>query len=149
MSTRSRVGIENADGSITSIYVHFDGYLGGVGHTLSEYYRDRTKVEGLIALGDLSSLHEELGEKHDFNVRSENWCCAYGRDRGEEGTEAHRSPDLADFAKITRDCNGEFAYLFATDGKWLVNDFHESRSGDNFEDLATAIARTESESEND
>jgi hypothetical protein len=26
MSTRSRIGIENQDGTTTSIYCHFDGY---------------------------------------------------------------------------------------------------------------------------
>ena len=34
MSTRSRVGIKNEDGTITSVYVHHDGYPSGVGDVL-------------------------------------------------------------------------------------------------------------------
>jgi hypothetical protein len=38
MSTRSRIAIENQNGSVTSIYCHFDGYISGVGKTLKECY---------------------------------------------------------------------------------------------------------------
>jgi len=34
MATRSRIAIENQDGTVTSIYCHFDGYLSGVGKLL-------------------------------------------------------------------------------------------------------------------
>jgi hypothetical protein len=30
MSTRSRIAIENQNGSVTSVYCHFDGYISGV-----------------------------------------------------------------------------------------------------------------------
>jgi hypothetical protein len=56
MSTRSRIGIENQDGTTTSIYCHFDGYISGVGKLLKEYYTTQAKVKALIKLGDISSL---------------------------------------------------------------------------------------------
>jgi hypothetical protein len=56
MATRSRIAIENQDGTVTSIYCHFDGYIDGVGKILQENYNTREKMEQLIDLGDISSL---------------------------------------------------------------------------------------------
>lgn len=88
MSTRSLIGKTNPDGSVTYIYCHFDGYPEGVGKTLSLHYQDAAKVDALLALGDISSLGEEIGTKHSFNDRPAGETTAYGRDRGEKGTEA-------------------------------------------------------------
>jgi hypothetical protein len=52
MSTRSRIAIENQNGSVTSVYCHFDGYISGVGAVLQKHYTNRSKVEQLIALGE-------------------------------------------------------------------------------------------------
>ena len=90
MSTRSRIGVQNADGSIRSIYCHFDGYLDGVGATLNAHYADSEKAEQLIALGDLSSLDDNVapadGVSHSFDKSAKGVTVAYHRDRG----EAHR-----------------------------------------------------------
>jgi hypothetical protein len=72
MATRSRIAIENQDGTVTAIYCHWDGYVNGVGKTLFENY-DREKLEQLIELGDISSLGETLDE-----------TVAYARDLGED-----------------------------------------------------------------
>jgi hypothetical protein len=61
MATRSKIAIENQDGTVTAIYCHWDGYVDGVGKTLFENY-DREKLEQLIELGDISSLGETLDE---------------------------------------------------------------------------------------
>jgi hypothetical protein len=89
MSTRSNIGIEEADGSITAIYCHWDGYPSHNGKILLEHYKEASKVRSLIALGDLSSLGPEIGEKHSFDsdgemARANGWSTAYHRDRGEE-----------------------------------------------------------------
>lgn len=99
MATRSRIGIDNPDGTITSIYCHFDGYPEGVGRVLAEHYTDEGKIRALLALGDISVLGAELGEDQGtgwFDARGSlglddprrGWTLAYGRDRGEQGTEA-------------------------------------------------------------
>jgi hypothetical protein len=72
MSTRSRIAIENQNGSVTSIYCHFDGYLDGVGKKLFNHY-DREKTEKLIELGDISVLGESTLD-----------TIAYHRDRNED-----------------------------------------------------------------
>lgn len=87
MGTRSNIIVHQADGRWAKIYVHWDGYLKGVGKTLQEHYTTQEKIDQLIALGDLSVLDDEIGEKQDFEARHPGWTLAYGRDRGEEGVE--------------------------------------------------------------
>lgn len=89
MSTRSIIAKENADGTFTGIYCHWDGYPNHNGVILVREYSDERKINKLMKLGDLSILGPEIGEKHDFNNRdNRRWCTAYGRDRGEKGTRA-------------------------------------------------------------
>lgn len=70
MSTRSRIGVLNEDGTIRSIYVHWDGYPSNNGKILAEHYRDIRKIQKLIELGDISILGPEIGEKHDFDYKT-------------------------------------------------------------------------------
>jgi hypothetical protein len=116
MATRSTISIENTDGSVTKIYCHWDGYLDHNGRILHESYSTEDRVRELIALGDLSSLGREIGEKHPFHnphVRGSreyldhekmvgDWCTAYGRDRdetniGPENFVNIREMDLEEF----------------------------------------------------
>ncbi len=94
MSTNARVGILNEDGTITSIYTHWDGYPSHHAPILRENYGNEDKVRALMELGDLSELDEEIGEKHPFEKHSEypGWCCSYRRDREEEDTDAITHP---------------------------------------------------------
>lgn len=92
MSTRSAIGIMHGD-NCKAIYSHSDGYLTYVGKVLLENY-DSTKANMLVAMGDMSMLGKEIGEKIDFNDRmvydTDNvakQCRFYGRDRGETGIE--------------------------------------------------------------
>ena len=59
MATRSRIAIENQDGTVLSIYCHWDGYPSHHGPILLENYTTQEKVESLIALGSISSLAPE------------------------------------------------------------------------------------------
>ena len=88
MATRSSITIKELDGSVKSIYCHWDGYPAHNGKILDEHYTDPDKVRALIALGSLSILGPEIGEKQDFRNHIEGMCLAYGRDRGDLGTEA-------------------------------------------------------------
>lgn len=106
MATRSNIAVQQEDGSFLYIYVHNDGYYEGVGQTLLDHYGDIAKARELVALGDLSVVGEEIGEKHDFDeprwdwalkVKTPEtlaraaligtWTLAYGRDRGETNIE--------------------------------------------------------------
>jgi hypothetical protein len=128
MGTRSGIGIKNADGTVTAIYCHWDGYPSYNGRILNDHYTDEAKVRELIALGDISSLRPEIGEQHPFDTyhlkesemdsRWENWCTAYGRDRGETGIEARDFVSKADYFSRFG-AGAEYYYLFE-DGVWMV-----------------------------
>lgn len=120
MSTRSRIGVVNKKtGEIKSIYCHFDGYPEGVGKTLKKYWKDTEKIEKLMKLGGLSCLGKEIGKKQDFDrPTNEDWCLAYGRDRGEKNVKAEKSKNLKDFADLAKESWADYTYLW--DGRnWI------------------------------
>jgi hypothetical protein len=110
MSTRSRIAIENQDGSVTSIYCHFDGYTDGVGKMLEKWYTTQAKVEALIELGDISSL--------DMTPTS---TVAYARDRGEDLVQSKYNRVEALF-DMGFNSGVEYIYCFTKSGQWLVSD---------------------------
>lgn len=122
MSTRSNIGVQNEDGTITAIYCHFDGYPEGVGDTLKTHYTAPDKIAALIALGNLSSLDEEVappaGVVHNFDRRAKGITTAYMRDRGEADQHARTFKDEAEYLDAAGKSWAEFAYLWR-DGKWL------------------------------
>jgi len=107
MSTRSRIAIENQDGTVQSIYCHFDGYIDGVGTTLFNHY-DREKLKSLIELGDISVLKE-----------SPTNTIAYCRDRGED---LHSKGFLNVEGLFENGFNSgeEYVYCLNRDGIWLM-----------------------------
>jgi len=117
MGTRARIGIVEPDGSITSIYTHWDGHPNHHGPILLEYYGTEERVRALLALGDLSVLDKDLGEKHDFNHRPDGVCNAYGRDRGEDGVSARHSASLGELREIAE----EYTYLFQPTVGWKAS----------------------------
>ena len=117
MATRSFIGKVQQDGSIHGIYCHYDGYPEGVGATLKEHYQNPQKVDALLALGDISSLGSELGEKHRFESPTPGWTVAYHRDRGEELSPPMVYADAEQLVKNSfSDVGAEWAYVFHHDG---------------------------------
>lgn len=132
MATRSTIALEYADGTVQQVYCHWDGYLDNNGTILLNNYSDPFKLRDLIDLGDISSLGPNVGEKHSFDIQAKygtpeyeaeaearrDITTFYGRDRGEEGTNARKFKDYADYRK-----NGQFEeynYILRTDGNWYV-----------------------------
>jgi hypothetical protein len=115
MATRSTISIELSDKYIRQVYCHWDGYLEHVGKTLVQNYNTEEKINELLDLGDISSLYESIGHKHDFDERVEGRSTFYGRDRGDSGTQARLWSSLEDYER-----NGQFEeynYIFK-DGVW-------------------------------
>jgi hypothetical protein len=121
MGTRSTIAMKQGD-KVIAIYCHFDGYKEGVGATLDQHYQDAEKVQRLMDLGNLSALSQEIGEAQDFNNRealNEDWCLAYGRDRGETGQEARVFDGVADW--VSNFNSGEEYYYLYTEGEgWEI-----------------------------
>ena len=119
MGTRSTIAIQNGNGTVTGIYCHWDGYLSHNGRILEENYTTEAQVRELLALGDLSSLGETIGEQQDFNNPVDGQCNAYGRDRGETGIEAKT---FESHAELIEQIGQEYDYLFAN-GVWTVHSY--------------------------
>jgi hypothetical protein len=114
MATRSHIGLRNLDGTVDYIYCHWDGYPEHNGKVLTEHYQTVDKVKQLLELGSLSCLAAEIGEKQDFNDKStqkDNWCLAYGRDRGEPNTSKRNKL----FGALLKDDNVDYLYVFDGD----------------------------------
>ena len=124
MATRSRIGIENEDGSVTSVYCHWDGYVEYNGELLVTHYQDREKVKQLISLGAISALREsiEAPEGHTFSNAIDGYTIVYHRDRGED-LSIQQNKDVASY--FAGDLE-EYGYLFTKEGEWVVKSGYSS-----------------------
>jgi hypothetical protein len=114
MATRGRIGLELADGSILSIYSHFDNYPEFVGVKLVEHFNTREKVEALVDGGDISALWTNLG--WDNETLPETGPLYYSS-RGED------CPPRLDANKYDYLAEGEeYAYVYTQSGGWLCYD---------------------------
>lgn len=141
MATRSTIALEFADGTVSQVYAHWDGYLAHNGKILLENYSDPFKLRELIDLGSVSSLGAKLGEQHPFSefeiakddperdaklalvakAKAEGWTTFYGRDRGESDVQANSFKDIKDYYENV--CGEEYDYILSPrDGKpqWYV-----------------------------
>ena len=118
MATRSNIGIVNEDDSITGIYCHWDGYPEYVGKMLLNHYNNVDIVNGLMNLGDLSILSENVNPTgpHSFNNPQKGVCVAYGRDRGETGSDSRTFEDLGEYEHFGSGVDYQYLY---EDGKWM------------------------------
>lgn len=117
MATRSRIGIELENGTVKSIYCHWDGYISNNGKILLECY-DRDKTLDLVKLGDISSLGDQVDPTgpHSFESPQHGVTVAYHRDRG-ESLNYRTNKSVEDFFKSDYE---EYGYVLGLDGRWLV-----------------------------
>ena len=117
MSTNALIGIENEDGTIDAVHVHWDG--DDAGKTLREHYNTHGLARALIDRGDISTLQERMGpfvdEKHSFDKPIPGVTVFYHRDRGED-LNVRTYSGIADYGDM-REHGYEYLYLFA-DGEW-------------------------------
>lgn len=117
MSTNADIVMETEDG-FKSIYLHWDGYPEHAFEVLTNYYTDRSVVEQMIELGDISVLDYsiECPEGHSFDNRIPGYSVFYHRDRGED--REHTKAVFCD--TLNKCCNNSFTYLFTCDGQWKI-----------------------------
>ena len=109
MATRSRIGLQLADGNILSVYHHWDGYPQWLGVTLNEKFNTREKVAELLDGGDISCCDSDS----DWNLNKVENHVQYYNDRG-DNTEPRLDSNFDDYVK-----NGEeYAYIFTLDHVW-------------------------------
>ena len=146
MGTHSRIGVMHGD-TVKSVYCHWDGYLEHNGVILQKHY-DSARANNLVALGDISSLGKEIGEKHPFSrfdtdMSDEayeklygNMTTFYGRDRGEEGVDFKVAHTFASFLDQVEACGAEYYYILR-DGVWYCG---SPDKGSKLVPLAEALA---------
>ena len=121
MATRARIGILNEDGTITASYQHWDGYPGGLGYNLCDYWTDGAKVKKAISLGNASKWGMIIGTKVDFDDRNdplhEVQNVYYMRDRGEKDQGPTTYKDEAEYLAEGFNSGEEYIYLLKTTGK--------------------------------
>lgn len=105
MGTRSFVGIATGD-KIKAIYIHYDGYLAGVGAGLQEY-RTVADVEELISKGDRSSLLD-----------------GFYSDRGEDDVGPVEYESFNEFFEAAENSWAEWYYVFKN-GTWYCGNIYE------------------------
>ena len=121
MATRSRIGIELKNGSVLSVYHHYDGYPDWLGRRLVEHYNSRELAAQLIDGGDMSSCWTD--DRWDTKL-NEEYGPQYYSQRGDD------CPPLLDanLAEYLSD-GEEYAYLFAN-GEWVcynMNQFNDNK----------------------
>ena len=160
MGTRSMIAIQNPySKDVRAVYCHWDGYLEHNGSLLQKHYSASPKVNNLIALGDLSSLRPEIGEKHLFSSMElpkeqreaheeavKDMCTFYTRDRGEDAP-FKVFPTLKKAQDYFEGSWCEYLYVFkytkASD--YQSGEWHFKKPGGRWKKLAPALAKLKAE----
>ena len=110
MSTNSRIGLRLEDGSILSVYHHWDGYPEWLGVTLNKHYNTRESIAELIDGGNMSCCYTDSDWEHD---ELKEFRPLYYTERGEslEDNAPKLHKDEKEYLIDTDKCCGEFAYI--------------------------------------
>lgn len=119
-ATRSTVAIEDKKGKVHGTYVHYDGYVDGVGAILKKNFTKADKVEKLLDLGKygISSIDKSIdgGDDHTWAKPKKGETVFYGRDRGEKNNMSSEFKDRDAFLDRHTE---EYAYMYSVkDKKW-------------------------------
>lgn len=104
MATRSRIGVELPNGTVKSIYCHWDGYVEHNGSVLVESYDTPEKITALLNRGDLSFLDKTPEASEAY------------RDRGEADVDAIEHSNIDDFISYAEEA---YVYLFRNEEWWV------------------------------
>jgi len=117
MSTNSRLGLRLADGSILSVYHHWDGYPEWLGVTLNKHYNTRESISELIDGGNMSCCYTDSDWEHE---ELKEFRPLYYTERGEklEDNAPRLHKDEKEYLIDTDKCCGEFAYIFELNNTW-------------------------------
>jgi len=118
MATRARIGLQLQDGSILSVYHHWDGYPEWLGRILTTHYNSKSLTEELIDGGDMSSCWTD--ERWDDSAVQGVYGPQYYSQRGEEQPPVLHK-DLNEFLTYADyNCGCEYAYHFVN-GEWVCH----------------------------
>ena len=119
MATRARIGIELKNGSVLSVYHHWDGYPEWLGRILTTHYNARSLAAELIDGGDMSSCWTD-DRWNDTGVKGV-YGPQYYSQRGED-CPPRLDADLAEY--LLPNNSEEYAYVFRN-GEWVCYNMHQ------------------------
>ena len=122
MATRARIGIELKNGSVLSVYHHWDGYPEWLGRILKTHYNSKELAAELIDGGDMSSCWTD--ERWDRHTKAQEYGPQYYSQRGEECPPRHDN-NLGEYLQN----NEEYGYIYTQTEGWLCYDtcsWHET-----------------------
>ena len=147
MSTRSRIGILNQNGTVESVYCHQDGYPEYTGYFLENFYTDTKLVKLLLSKGDISNIATSYGwdlKKQTFDNKELLSLKTYAQ-RGERCPSVIHE-DVKEYLKY--DSCDEYKYLFANGEKeyldcfyWLCFDMSEVKRAKTINDIFIDIPK--------
>jgi hypothetical protein len=117
MSTRSRIGLELSDGSILSVYHHWNGYPEWLGRILNTHYNAKSLAEELIDGGDMSLCWTD--ERWDDSGVEGVYGPQYYSQRG-DNSPPRLDKDMDEFFADGE----EYSYIFRN-GNWYAYDMHQ------------------------
>jgi hypothetical protein len=138
--------------TVRAVYCHWDGYLEHNGALLQKHYSASPKVNNLIALGDISSLKAEIGEKHDFSRLDStlpeaeyeklygNMTTFYTRDRGED-TPFQVFKTLAEAEEHYTWSDYFYCFKYSKQDDYQSGEWHYKQMGGRWKKLAPAIRK--------
>jgi hypothetical protein len=136
MATRGRIAIELKDGSVLSIYSHWNNSPEHNGCILRTHYNTREKVKELIGGGDISALWTNAGWNNE--TLPETGPLPYSS-RG-DNCPPRLDADLCEY--LLPDNSEEFAYVFRG-GEWVcynMNQFDDTKLPEIIEIPSGALA---------
>jgi len=161
MGTRSMIAIQNPySKDVRAVYCHWDGYLEHNGSLLQKHYSASPKVNNLIALGDLSSLRPEIGEKHKFSSLEiddkaereayeetvKDMCTFYTRDRGEDAPfKVFPTLKKAEVYFEGSWCEYLYVFKYSKQDDYQSGEWHYKKIGGRWKKLAPALAKLKAE----
>lgn len=114
MGTRSTIALLDKEGSVKSVYVHWDGYTSNNGIILYRHYKDINKISQLIDLGSISSLKEEIsppfGVEHNLDKPCIGVTTFHGRDGKRNDNKVSYFSSLKDYFELGE--LQEYNYVF-------------------------------------
>ena len=117
MATRSRIAIQNKDGTLWSVYCHWDGQVYHNGKILVEHYETEEQVRFLINQGDMSSLDIKPQLCQHYHRKSPH----------SEPLTILGSLSLKQVILHAKDEGCEYVYLFK-EGDWWIKDVYSEEN---------------------
>jgi hypothetical protein len=114
MATRGRIGLELSDGSVLSVYHHWDSYPEWLGRILKTHYNSKELAAELIDGGDMSSCWTKNDCENTYHPE-------YYSQRGDD-CPPRLDANIYDYLAEGE----EYAYLYTLNGEWICYTLNEN-----------------------